>query len=82
MSQGKFWVLCISKMPLTKNVMVKILSSEDVPAKGEELSILAQFGSKESARRARKHLGDQRMIDDWKGTRTRSAPKKREKRKK
>ncbi len=66
MSRKKFWVLCISKMPAAKNVTVKILCSQDIPAKGEELAILGQFERKEYAQWVRKERGDKRIIRNWK----------------
>ena len=66
MSRKKFWVLCISKLPAAKNVTVKILCSDDVPAKGEELAILGQFESKERAEWVRRRFGNRRIIRNWK----------------
>jgi len=66
MSEEKFWVLCISKMPTAKNVAVKILSSEAVPAKGEELAILGQFESKKRAKWVRNKFGAKQIISNWK----------------
>jgi hypothetical protein len=65
MSKEKFWVLCVSKMPRTKNAKVKIFCSEDVPAKGEELTILGQFESKERAEWVRGQFSDKRIIANW-----------------
>ena len=65
MSEEKFWVLCVSKLPGAKNVVVKILCSEDVPAKGEELTILGQFESKERVDWVRGQFGDKKIIANW-----------------
>lgn len=65
MSKKKFWVLCVSKMPRTKNVKIKIFCSEDVPAKGEELTILGHFESKKRAELVRGQFSDKQIIANW-----------------
>ena len=66
MSKEKFWVICVSKMPRAKNAKVKILCSEDVPAKGEALTMLGQYESKKRANWVRGQSGDKRIIANWK----------------
>ncbi|GEM_PF-4764803 len=64
--QKKFWVLCVSRMPGTREVTVKIFSSEDIPGKGEKLYVLGKFNSKKEVELLRSQNGDENIIEAWK----------------
>jgi hypothetical protein len=62
----EFWVLCVSVTSNDKKPKVKIFSSEDVPVKGEKLSILLTLNNKEEIECIREILGDKGVIATWK----------------